>query len=653
MRHHWITTFLAGLCFATAAALFYAICLLSLKAGAAENAPLYTAIWRILGLFPLPISFSWVVSFVMSRIAPALVHSKTYPGVLDSLALVFSVALGIAVLQMRTWARYALVAICALTVGLQVFVLFQLVSYSRDFLTVLGSNFRPGTMGYAGMRPGAALASLAVSITLLRLLLRDGLPGLTPADPTVSSLPQGNLQSRPADARLYRANKFVLIATAAVLILEIVFLLEVGSSGGPGVGASLLLLCVMLVPHAIILIRSWHGPDRLSLGLATGYGLLVAYIGAIFLPNLLLALLLVATSPKRAFDWLFLLVGFVPLIQFFIFVSALVASRRMLPVRPKSAGVGIWGLAFLIPVVVGTAAPQFFFEWQQGLLRVPGVKSWGDEYKDLQKREVIARDLVQSFGKCAFFYAKSHPDTGFPETATLMGPSGTKCLTKVEVLGQPEGYSFHYAAAKSAGSARFDRFTVVSQLNYQHHFEAALVDEKGIFALGNSNKEQPQMVSADQISWDSPGIYKRPWSNMPAWMFPRIQSCAALLRKQSPDSEFPATLAAILNVKENPKDPDCLKAYGPTHDPILEAAANSNRVEDHGFILDYEPEHDASGKISHFYVTLRPKRYIEDGIRSYYMDDSGVIRATPEDRTATATDSEALPCESGEVCGDG
>jgi hypothetical protein len=301
-------------------------------------------------------------------------------------------------------------------------------------------------------------------------------------------------------------------------------------------------------------------------------------------------------------------------------------------------------------VVAGTAGPQFFFEWQQGWLRVPGVKSSGDEYKDLVNREVVARELVHTYGKCAFLYAKTHPNTGFLENASLMGPSGTACLTKVETLGNPEGYSFRYTAGKSAGSARFDRFTAVAQLNWQHHFNTALMDEKGIFVVGVSNVEQPHMVAADQISWDTPGMYKRQWDTTVAWMLPRMQSCSTLLRTQSAGSEFPSTLAAVLSVKEKPNEPDCLKAFGPRPDPVLQAAAHSNRVEDHGYILDYEPERDPSGKISHFNVTLRPKRYVEDGIRSYYMDDSGVIHATPEDRPATSTDPEALPCELGEVC---
>jgi hypothetical protein len=465
MRRHWITTALASLCLTTAAALVYALGVLALKPGAADSAPLYTVMWRILGLFPSPTSISWAVSFVVGSIAPALMRVKIYSVALDSLVLVFSVVLGLGILRMRTWARSALVAICALTAALQAFTLFQLVSNSRGFLTVLGSNFRPANMGYAGGRPGAVLAGLAISITLLRLLLRDGLPAVGPTESKSSILPGSDFNTASKEARLQRANKFLLGATAVALILELVFLFDLVSAGGTNAGATRLLLCVMLVPHGIILMRSWRGPDRLSLGLATGYGLLIAYMGAIFLPNFLIGLAWVASPPNRSSDWLFLLLEIVPLMQFLVFVNALVATRLLPPARPKSSGLGVWGLAFLIPVVAGTAGPQFFFDWQQGWLRVPGVKSWGDELKDLKNRDVVARELVHTYGRCAFFYARTHPDTGFPENALLMGPSGTACLTKVEALGNPEGYSFRYTAERSAGSARFDRFTAVAQLN--------------------------------------------------------------------------------------------------------------------------------------------------------------------------------------------
>jgi hypothetical protein len=163
-----------------------------------------------------------------------------------------------------------------------------------------GSGFELQT-GKHGIRGREAWCGpCAISITLLRLLLRDGLPAVGPTESKSSILPGSDFNTASKEARLQRANKFLLGATAAALILELVFLFDLVSAGGTNAGATRFLLCVMLVPHGIILMRSWRGPDRLSLGLATGYGLLIAYMGAIFLPNFLIGLAWVASPPNRS-----------------------------------------------------------------------------------------------------------------------------------------------------------------------------------------------------------------------------------------------------------------------------------------------------------------------------------------------------------------
>jgi hypothetical protein len=147
-------------------------------------------------------------------------------------------------------------------------------------------------------------------------------------------------------------------------------------------------------------------------------------------------------------------------------------------------------LHFLIRVVAETAGPQFSFDWEQGWLRIPGVKSWGEELIDLKNRDVVARELVHTYGRCPFLYARTDPETGFPENALPMGPSGTACSTKVEALGNPEGYSFPYTAERSAGSAPFDRFTAFAQLNWQR------VDRTFLFEVSLLSAAQKSLRAA-------------------------------------------------------------------------------------------------------------------------------------------------------------
>ena len=633
MRRHWITTALASLCFATAAAEFYGLCLFS-GLGTTGNAPLYIAIWRFLGLFPTPAVIFWPVNFIVGSISPAFMLLKAYSGISGALTFVVSVVLGIAILRMRSWARAALMTICALTIVAQLYALLRLVSYSPGLLTVLQSNYQGASSAYvSGAGPGSFLASLAIATALLWLLSRNGLP----------SVAQGS-SDLPMSGVLGRAHRFVLYATAGIVAIEIFLLLAAFGASGQEANNTRLLLGLLLTPHALILARSWRGPDRLSLGLAAGYGVLVAYIGTLFLPNFLFGLMWVAASHQAGGMLQYLLIEVVPLLQFVVAISAIIAARSMPPVPPKSAKLGVWGVAFLIPVVAGTAAPQFYFDWQHGTLPVPGTKSSGDEYHELMKHDANVRDLVHKYGYCAFRYAKLHPEEGFPENAEKMGPGGSACLTREDAAGHPAGYSFRYAAQKSEGSTRFDRFTAAAQENNTRQISGVLMDEKGVQMLATSQKIQSQLVTADQVSWGTPGMTTRLWGSALPSMLPKIVVCATRLRDQSASGEFPAMLAEVLRVKIKPNDRDCTNLYQ-VGDQLLQAAGNSNRAARNGDVVEYQPQRDASGKISHFYFTLRPEHYGIDGVRSYFTDDSGEIHATSEDRSATADDPAPLACE--------
>lgn len=494
MRRHWTTTSLACICFATAAAELYSLGLF-FGLGATSNAARSIAIRRLMGLFPTPAMIFWPVTFIAGRISPALIASKVYSGISGVLTLVVSVVLGIAILRLRAWARAAMMTICALTIVAQLYTLFQLVSYSPGLLTVLQSNYRGATSGYvSGAGPGSFLASIAIAIALLWLLIRGGRPAVAQVESTDRGV-----------RSVGRPHKFVLYTTAGAVAIEILLLLTALGESGSEANHTRLLLCLLLAPHVVILVRSWRGPDRLSLGLATGYGVLAAYVGTIFLPYFLLGLVWMAASHDSGM-LSYLLLEFVLVLQSGVAISAVKVTRSLPPAPAKSAKLGVWGVAFLIPVVVGTAGPQFYFDWQRGALPVPGVRSSGDEYHQLMKHDADVRDLGRKYGYCAFLYAKLHPEEGFPENAEKMGPGGSACLTREDAAGHPAGYSFRYAAQKSEGATRFDHFTVAAQWNNTRQISGVLMDEKGVEMLVHSQEIQSQLVTADQVSWSAPGM---------------------------------------------------------------------------------------------------------------------------------------------------
>ncbi len=54
---------------------------------------------------------------------------------------------------------------------------------------------------------------------------------------------------------------------------------------------------------------------------------------------------------------------------------------------------------------------------------------------------------------------------------------------------------------------------------------------------------------------------------------------------------------------------------------------------------------DSSGRQSGFYVIARPDRYGETGLRSYYFDETAIIRATAHNREPNSTDEPIPECE--------
>jgi hypothetical protein len=175
------------------------------------------------------------------------------------------------------------------------------------------------------------------------------------------------------------------------------------------------------------------------------------------------------------------------------------------------------------------------------------------------------------------------------------------------------------------------------------------MDEKGIPVFATSQNVQSEVVTVDNLSWNTPEMQKGGYITTPVWMLPNIAACARALRDKSASSEYPATLAEILREKRQPYHSDCLNRSDVTG-LLMRTAVHSNRALGYGYVLTYEPTATADGKPTHFTVSLRPEHYGVEGIRSYFMDDSGKVHATPEDRPATADDALALTCEIEGLC---
>ena len=98
-----------------------------------------------------------------------------------------------------------------------------------------------------------------------------------------------------------------------------------------------------------------------------------------------------------------------------------------------------------------------------------------------------------------------------------------------------------------------------------------------------------------------------------------------------------STIQAALGAYESSEAafPSSLEALGDT------ARAAAQKAQLGHYTLQYTPgKPDADGRVKSYTLIVRPGNF---GFQSYYTDESGVLRATTEDRAATVQDSPVKP----------
>ncbi len=101
----------------------------------------------------------------------------------------------------------------------------------------------------------------------------------------------------------------------------------------------------------------------------------------------------------------------------------------------------------------------------------------------------------------------------------------------------------------------------------------------------------------------------------------KVHQCAGTYAASHPAQEFPARLDLL-----GPQGSKCIE-------PLLPGNEKS------GYAFTYTPSTSApDGKVPGYAVTGRPVNRLRPGQQSFFMDASGVIRGTTEDRAATPQD---------------
>jgi hypothetical protein len=80
-----------------------------------------------------------------------------------------------------------------------------------------------------------------------------------------------------------------------------------------------------------------------------------------------------------------------------------------------------------------------------------------------------------------------------------------------------------------------------------------------------------------------------------------------------------------------------LKQLGPRGEGMIEPVLASGKKAGYRFIL-IPGTADSNGAIRHYTISARPLKVLVEGQRSFFTDESGVIRSTRENRAAKASD---------------
>ena len=135
-----------------------------------------------------------------------------------------------------------------------------------------------------------------------------------------------------------------------------------------------------------------------------------------------------------------------------------------------------------------------------------------------------------------------------------------------------------------------------------------------------------------------------------------FQDCLNRIRDSNGAKQYPSTLEPLLDTVAAYGNP-CIPPYARVG--ISRSDLRSNRFtmtfnslehwdEKHfepRYVFQYFARTDPSSQRTAYVLTAQPATYNEDGVRSFYSDETQKLRWTSDDRVATAEDTEALPCE--------
>ena len=589
---------------------------------------------RFYEVFPAPGILAQIFFELTGKplVSPA-VGSRTSAVIVDCL---FAVATGILTYGLAgyyRWARTAFGVIAAGTAVVQFVKVAPLLAYlfSGNFWVYFSAQLSqqmPIQFSFLG---------LAVSFGCVWLTWKwRNEPEKEAASPSPAAVPQRHVAvcNASEETRKRKLRKWLLGIRFSIPVIVVPTMLwtlgmrkmladypNAGKSPGTEAG-DVTTLVVWFLFLGLIWYLVWKQEERFGAGMAVGYGALHAllwYARSITLSPAPAGILVVLGVSSR---WDLVVFALPALGAFTILVCGMAASIRLGRANGETAGK--WGTGVFAALIVGAVLSQIVQE--STLAKAPGMTedqaaAQSEEYS----RGHAAREMVRVIAKCVFQYAKSHPAQGFPEKLDQVGATGDGCLQRNGWLEVP-GHVFVYEAWSSRGTGRRDRFKArskeVAKVPSTFPLPDDMVDETGVFA---------------DAAGDKRGFSFSP----PLNLLSTIGNCLRREFQATGMKSYPSNLHGILSVKGD---------YGTPCVPVFQAKDLSLfRLWRNDFIYSayrftYAATKESGGLYKGFQLQARPEEYGKQALRSYYMDESGIVHATPVDRAANAGDADAA-CE--------
>jgi hypothetical protein len=272
------------------------------------------------------------------------------------------------------------------------------------------------------------------------------------------------------------------------------------------------------------------------------------------------------------------------------------------------------------------------------LLHAPG---WAEvrarAYRDRMKTESeAAESAMRTLASCAIGYRAAKPGAALPTTLPAI-VSVTRCDSSLALDGAVPEYHLASVATTDGDQHAGCRFVA------EFAGDVLPAEAGGQFMDGRALSSDCAGVVYEHERRFPPGAYSVTVQSKMGQGFTNLGSDLAQYADFSSDRSYPSSLRALRDEEQTParRFPTLLDLSAQNTGDL-----DANTVKGSAYVIRYTPATTSSGApIERYTLEARCGAYRSQCLRSYFLDDTGVIHGTGENRAATVADAVIRECE--------